>query len=85
MVQQRISRSSMDKGGKKNSWGIQIALELAELDDGAHGLRYESGISRGCFRPTGLGGSTARVTTPTTVYWSSTLNPAPSYWPHWLG
>ena len=55
MVQQRISRSSMDKRRKKNSWGIQIALELAELDYGAHGLRYESGISRGGRPPNGFG------------------------------
>ena len=47
MVQQRSARSPMDKRAKEELLGASILpLNLAELAFRAHGLNYESGVSR---------------------------------------
>jgi hypothetical protein len=41
-----VHEAPWTKGERRSLGGINIALELAELAHRAHGLRYESGISR---------------------------------------
>jgi hypothetical protein len=41
-----VHEAPWTKGERRSLGGISIALELAELAHRAHGLRYESGISR---------------------------------------
>ena len=82
-----VHEAPWTNGDRRKAGGIYIALDLAELAFGAHGLRYESGISKMSEFPPGRfrwvyseGGETNDC-----VLVLDLETQRLAVWPHWFG